>query len=284
MSLGLSIPPGGSSTHFELSARYAYGSLALGMELQKVRQKMQVETTKRDIIRMASHHIGLSFMSNKRRKTAGTGSLLASECRRILSLLEGRPIAEHDIAKDENGRPYFQDHHSDFSISHSGNMCAVSLVNDKNMRTGCDIQLVRPGVKIGDIAEKFFWPVERKYIFQGDEKRLGEERFFHIWTLKESYIKLLGHSVFGMPKVPSFVGDGYMEHFSFNGDSSLSFYLYDISGSCERYMLAAAVKGEEAARPEIHWFSQPEAPFLPCRIIAVIKAGLSPAEMMIPKM
>ena len=209
---------------------------------------------------MASYYLGLSLLSNKRQKSA--------EGRRILSLLElsldGRPLEENDIIKEnniiieENGRPYFSDRHSDFNISHSGNMTAVSLVRGENLRTGCDVQLLRPRSNIRGIAEGFFSAAEREYIFSSQKTQNETEKFFRIWVLKECYLKLRGLSVFDMQKAPSFIGEA--GRFAFNSavSSPLSFYLYELAGPGKRYMLASAAEGALETQPGIRWFSQPE--------------------------
>ena len=213
---------------------------------------------------MASYYIGLSLLSNNRYGAAERRQLLSAEGLRVLSLLEGRAPGTDEIAREENGRPFFPDRHADFNISHSGNMAAVSLVSGQGrhgetmqIRTGCDIQLIKPRVKMREIAEEFFSAAERDYIFSSDGDRCEAARFFQIWTLKESYLKLRGFSVFDMGKAPSFVCGGSLEPLTFNAEAPLSFYLYEISGPCERYMLAAAFEGVGATQPEIRWFSQP---------------------------
>ena len=214
-----------------------------------------------------SYYIGLSILSNNpdcqcRRDRK---EILRAEARHILSRLADRPFAEDAIATDGQGRPFFRKETSalpcsggrfpcdiDFSISHSGSLAAVSVVKGAGIRTGCDVELVRPRVRAGKIAEQFFSAAERDYIFfQGC---FDETKFYEIWTLKECYIKLRGLSVFDMPAVPSFIRDGNFA-FSAAGAAPLSFCLYELGGSGEHYVLAAAIEGAEAEQPEIRWFS-----------------------------
>ena len=244
-------------------------------------------------------YIGLSLLSNNEPKGKALPGLLSAEGRRVLSFLAGRPLKEEEIAKDENGRPFLPGSLADFSISHSGAMAAVSLATGESRRTGCDIQIARSRASAREIAEVFFAAPERDYIFPRDGRRPDESRFFAIWALKECYLKLRGLSVFDMAQAPSFVSGG---RFAFGEAVStpLSFYLYELDGfSGERYFLAAALEGAEPAAeasnlwfasrgsppeqssPEIRWLSQS---FLPCRSIAEIKAALSPARTVSPKM
>ena len=224
-------------------------------------------------------------MSNNGLKGRGRQELLRAEGRRVLSLLEGRPLREDEIARNENGRPFLPGNPGDFSISHSGAMAAVSLVKGENQHTGCDIQIVRPSICVKGIAERFFSVPERDYIFAGGDGQFDKNRFFAIWALKESFLKLRGLSVFDMAAVPSFIqrDDSGRGYFAFDTDASsaLSFCLYELAGnSGERYFLAAALEGGAQDQPEIRWFSHSLAD----KSIAAIKAALSPARTVSPKM
>jgi hypothetical protein len=236
-----------------------------------------------------SYYINLSILSNNlnnQHKRIEYRKLLSAEARRILSLCEGRPIGEDDIDRDAAGRPFFsalnvQSRDTDFSISHSGIFAAVSLVRGKNLRTGCDVELVRPRPRAGEIAQEFFSAPERAYIESGGS--FDGARFYQIWTLKECFLKLRGLSVLDMAGAPSFVSGEDQCRFAFGASvsSPLSFNLYELSGGAGgMYMLAAAVEGTEAEQPEIRWFSQDS---LACKSIAKIKAAPSPAETVSPK-
>jgi len=226
-----------------------------------------------------SYYINLSFLSNKpenRQKREERRKLLSAEARRILSLREG--VSQSEIKEEAGGRPFLPGSNMDFSISHSGNLAAVSVIREKNMRAGCDVELVRPRSKAKEIAETIFSAGEKEYIeAQG---RFDGTRFYQIWTLKECFLKLKGLSVFDMKGAPSFIsGKG---SFAFDGIVSfpLSFNLFELTdGGGEQYILAAAITGTEA-QPEIRWFSQES---LDCKSIANIKAAPSPAQTVSPK-
>jgi len=216
---------------------------------------------------MVLYYIGLSCLSINDDKKAERNSILSAEARRILSILADTTIncIDDAIATDENGRPFFKNaNNMDFNISHSGAAAAVSLVQGQNIhggkiRTGCDIQLIRPRKNLKGIAEENFSAAERDYILSQDETQFEYSRFFQIWTLKECYIKLRGLSVFDMSKVPSFISrDAAGRHiFAFNADDSLplSFYLYELTYAGEQYMLATAIEGGDGISPEIRIFT-----------------------------
>lgn len=81
----------------------------------------------------------------------------------------------------EHGKPYFKNRPDlFFSLSHSGSY-AMAAVSDKEI--GCDIQQIK---KIDlKISKRFFTEYENDYI----KNTLD---FFRVWTLKESFIKLVG--------------------------------------------------------------------------------------------
>jgi len=241
-----------------------------------------------------SYYLNLSILSNNLNNLPKTEykKRLSAEARRILSQLEGRPLAENDIARDAAGRPFFPNRDTDFSISHSGNLAAVSLVVGKNLRTGCDVELVRPRAGARAIAEEFFSAPERDYIEVGGDFDIT--RFYQIWTLKECFLKLRGLSVFDMPSAPSFImnknqpqsttGFWYENQPSLREtpcNSVVNILLYELTGGAgERYILATAIEGTEMEPPEIRWFSQET---LDCSSIANINAALNPAETVRPK-
>jgi hypothetical protein len=221
-------------------------------------------------------------MSSNEHKKPDCRKLLSAEARRILSLLEGRPLKDDDIMKEQNGRPYFPDRRSDFSISHSKGITAVSLVTGEKLRTGCDIELARPRVNIREITKSCFSASERDYIFPANENQSSEINFYKIWTLKECFLKLRGLSVFDMKSVPSFIGAEGRFAFDARVSSPLSFYVYELKGIFEEiYLLAVAIEGNEDLKPAIRWFSQS---LLPVRSIVEIKAAPSPIETVSPKM
>jgi len=219
-----------------------------------------------------SYYIGLSILSNGEK---GHKKLLSAEARRILSLLEG---GRREIAIDEHGRPFFPGVEVDFNISHCRYIAAVSLVRGEALRTGCDIEMIRPRAMIGEISETYFSAAERDFIFSQD--KLSEERFYKIWTLKECFLKLNGLSVFDMFSCPSFISDEGQLSFCAAVSSPLSFRLYELTDeNGEHFILASAIEGEQR-EPEIQWFSQLS---LTCKMTAEINAAPNPADTVRPK-
>jgi len=227
-----------------------------------------------------SYYIGLSILSTDTAKNQK--KRLSTEARRVLTLLNGSPVEEADIATETGGRPFFIKKEADFNITHCVDITAVSYVKGKNLRTGCDIERIRPRKGAEQIAEEFFSPYEKKYLYSSGE--FDKIKFFEIWTLKECFIKLKGLSVFDMNTVPSFISQSL--EFCFTAPPPLVFRLYELTDNSnpdnikEHYMLAAAVEGSRQSL-EILWFSQTS---LDCKIKAEIKAAPSPAQTVSPKM
>jgi hypothetical protein len=72
------------------------------------------------------------------------------------------------------------------------------------------------------------FPGERDYIAAGriaiSYSREAIKRFYHLWVLKECFLKTRGFSVFDMPKAPVFAsGEGLCKTI----DLPFNFYLYE---------------------------------------------------------
>jgi hypothetical protein len=194
------------------------------------------------------------------------------------------------IHTEEGGRPYFGDRHADFSISHSGRAAAAAYYagdsQNTTARVGCDIQQVHPAKKREGIARRFFSLQEQKYIAAGAGSRERINRFYHIWVLKESYLKAKGLAVWGMEEVPSFAAENSPHHLGGpGGETGMSFYLYELGDDglgddrADFFMLAVCLPF--SFRPVIRWFS---AESLPETSIAEINAAVSPEKTVSPKM
>lgn len=97
-------------------------------------------------------------------------------------------LAQIKISRTEMGKPFFEDFHIQFSVSHSENMWACL------MGQGCcglDVQFIKP-CKFEKIAARFFGQREQEYV-----KIHGSDGFFDIWTMREAYGKYTGEGFFG---------------------------------------------------------------------------------------
>ncbi|MBG9455436.1 hypothetical protein ABE61_15360 [Lysinibacillus sphaericus] len=76
----------------------------------------------------------------------------------------------------------------DFNLSHSEDWVVCAL--DRS-RIGIDIEYIQ-AIDL-DISNQFFTETECHYIFSNSEFQL--DRFYDIWTMKESYLKAIGYGL-----------------------------------------------------------------------------------------
>lgn len=90
------------------------------------------------------------------------------------------------IGKEEYGKPFLRNGAGFFNISHCNGLvgCAIS-----NIPVGFDVECKRKFQE--SILKKTCNEAEKEYILKQD----CLERFLQIWTLKESYIKMLGQGL-----------------------------------------------------------------------------------------
>ncbi|MCM3216690.1 4'-phosphopantetheinyl transferase superfamily protein [Niallia taxi] len=104
-------------------------------------------------------------------------------------IIEKIGLKNKEINFDQNlyGKPFLEGFPSfHFNISHSGNY-VLCVINDNEV--GCDIEEIKP-LNIEEISTAFFTNEECRYINSDSNNRL--DKFYEIWTLKESYIKCCG--------------------------------------------------------------------------------------------
>lgn len=135
------------------------------------------------------------FENDKQRTVAG--EMLARQ-----SISEWCGVPEESIVFEiaEHGKPYAKDLNIEFNISHSADI--VVCVVDANP-VGVDIEKIRP-VDL-NTAKRIFSEKEIQYIFECSPKienynhYLNDavlQRFFELWTKKETYGKLVGTGIF----------------------------------------------------------------------------------------
>lgn len=94
------------------------------------------------------------------------------------------------IMRDSFNKPYFPDLPLYFNISHSEDYVICALSSNK---IGIDIEkITETDIKI---AEKFFSRTEYNFLsglIQSDIK----QKFFELWTIKESYVKFIGKGMY----------------------------------------------------------------------------------------
>ncbi len=123
-----------------------------------------------------------------RYRQAGDRRLSLGVWRLMERMLAARGIQARDVAVDANGKPYCGGVF--FSLSHAGDLalCAVS-----GAPVGCDIERVTDAPL--DLAPRVFCPGERAYLRSAGDPDQARRRFFTLWTLKESYLKMTGEGL-----------------------------------------------------------------------------------------
>ncbi|MEO8231772.1 MAG: 4'-phosphopantetheinyl transferase superfamily protein [Ignavibacteriota bacterium] len=91
----------------------------------------------------------------------------------------GKPIL--DIAQHENLK---------FNLSHSGNLIIYSFC--LNSEIGIDIEKIETSINHLEIAEHYFTETEKSYLKKSNNSKQLINRFFKIWTRKESLLKAIG--------------------------------------------------------------------------------------------
>ena len=95
---------------------------------------------------------------------------------------------EYRLEKTPGGKPFLPDRPDfHFNLSHSGNWAAITWGSGE---VGLDVEQIRHDARIESIARRFFSEEEQRYVFANEADQ--HQRFFEVWTGKESYVKYLG--------------------------------------------------------------------------------------------
>lgn len=108
-------------------------------------------------------------------------------------IFENLNMGNKDIIfeKNEQGKPHLKGYSNfNFNLSHSGDF-VVCAVDDKPI--GIDIEKIE-SIDYKGIAQSFFCKDEYDFISKGD-LQAQVDKFYEIWTLKESYIKADGRGL-----------------------------------------------------------------------------------------
>lgn len=107
-------------------------------------------------------------------------------------VLNDNNIFDYSIFYNEYGKPYL-DNNLFFNMSHSNNITAC-IISDKEV--GIDIEKIKYNEKV---AKRVLNKEEMKILNNSNNKA---EMFTIFWTIKESYVKLLGVGIgYGLKRV-----------------------------------------------------------------------------------
>lgn len=94
-----------------------------------------------------------------------------------------------DLKKHEHGKLYLESNPVYFNLTHSAGAGVIAVSEDHPV--GVDLEFVNRKTKVLEIARSVLNDRELAYL----ERTRAEDRerlFFHFWTAKEAYLKLLG--------------------------------------------------------------------------------------------
>ncbi len=128
-------------------------------------------------------------------RCVAAGALLRYAVKRSLGL------DTFETGADSNGKPFVigaPDFH--FNLSHAGKWVVIACADTP---VGIDVEQVDANKAISSIAGRFYSPDEQDYVLD------SPERFFEVWTAKESYIKYVGTGLkMGLDSFSVFTAEG----------------------------------------------------------------------------
>lgn len=98
-------------------------------------------------------------------------------------------ISDYTVSLEEGGKPYIQEQPNfHFNLSHSGRWVVIAYGDSP---VGIDIQQVHKNQDKFSKICRLFAPDETEFILEAEGTQ-QVQRFFRVWTSKESYLKYLG--------------------------------------------------------------------------------------------
>lgn len=134
----------------------------------------------------------------------------------------------------KRGKPFLPDV-APFNLTHAGDYAVLALSKDT---VGVDLERIR-SINWSRVSERFFHPDEQRFLEQSSDP---QTMFFTIWTLKESYLKALGHGFSVSPR--SFCVLPESPCAALEGDSEFHFHSFS---TFPGYCLSVCCQEEEIA-------------------------------------
>lgn len=163
----------------------------LGVKLDFRKSKYDSEFVKKqdNILKMLTKEKIESIFKFKRNEDL-IRSFVAELLFRYMLTIELGLDFDVEVAKNKCGKPFLKNYDNvHFNITHSG-VYVICAISDKIV--GVDVETIKE-IDFG-IAKRFFTNAEyENLINKQDREKL--ERFFELWTLKESYIKADGRGL-----------------------------------------------------------------------------------------
>lgn len=128
------------------------------------------------------------FYKNEDKLRSGSAELLLKYGYDLVNQSPDRPLPK--IAFEKYEKPYFSDDNAlKFNLSHAGPYVVCVLAD---CEVGIDVELFSEKMDMS-IAKDYFTTEEYQFIIEeGASSVSALRRFFYVWTLKESYMKVDG--------------------------------------------------------------------------------------------
>ena len=137
----------------------------------------------------------------------------------------------------KRGKPFLPDV-TPFNLTHAGDYAVLALSKEA---VGVDLERIR-AINWSRVSERFFHPDEQRFLTRSSDP---QTMFFTIWTLKESYLKALGHGFSVSPRSFCVLPEG--SGATITDDAGFHFHSFSpFSG----YRLSVCSREEEIA-PEV---------------------------------
>ena len=160
--------------------------------------------------------------------------------RLILSQYVDQPPLTIQIGYNDYGKPFvlapLQARQFDFNVSHSGDLALIAV--SKGKPVGVDVEYVRDGRDIDEIASLVFTSNERQHMRSSPEKNRLDV-FYELWVRKEACLKRIGLGFSGGPEFVDVLP--YANH-SNEIRNDVSFFLTSLKPA-DGYMGAIAIDG-----------------------------------------
>lgn len=135
------------------------------------------------------------------------------------------------------GKPFLPDV-APFNLTHAGDYAVLALSAEA---VGVDLERIR-AINWSRVSERFFHPDEQRFLAESADP---QTMFFTIWTLKESFLKALGHGFSVSPRsfcvLPEGSGAVLESDAGFRFHSFSDFPGYSLSVCCREEEVASSV-------------------------------------------
>lgn len=146
---------------------------------------------------------------------------------------------------EEHGKPGIAGENPglEFNLSHTHGMCVAVVAG--GMRCGVDVEYMQRENDLQGVARKMFTAEEVEYM--NADSKLSRQRFFQLWTLRESYLKTTGAGFSGNSDAFYFEldEDGMNAAINFTNavEGSSVDWVFRLLRPGEEHMLAVCVQG-----------------------------------------